>query len=331
VVAVANPISPTDHGVYVVDGTGELEDAYRVWERCAKDQPDRSFVPVRDESDEMENTNHFVLKDRGRVVAAGRMHREGQNVRLSRVAVVPGERGKGFGRRLVQGMLSLAIGIEGVVYVRAYRWELGFYSLLGFDCQGGETYESAPPSRGPRGQRRSVRHFSGMDDLMDDESAGIPVRVMIYHPPGVEQTVLHHVCLRTRDIERALGFYGAIGFTLQERFRSLGKRACKLDGYGTSIQLVEDASKEVLDSKVVGGVSGIAFDVTKACTDLPGYIEHLERKNGGFIQMVTPPTESVIGRTVRVSAVIVDPDGFPLEFIRREALLPGELTSDNKW
>lgn len=44
VVAVANPISPSDTGVKAADGSDDLREAYRVWERCARALPDRKSV-----------------------------------------------------------------------------------------------------------------------------------------------------------------------------------------------------------------------------------------------------------------------------------------------
>lgn len=57
---------------------------------------------------------------------------------MAEYAVVHGFQGKGYGKRLVQAMLGMCVGIEGVVFVKAHRWELGFYSLMGFNCQGPE-------------------------------------------------------------------------------------------------------------------------------------------------------------------------------------------------
>lgn len=45
---------------------------------------------------------------------------------------------------------------------------------------------------------------------------------MVYHAPEVqEEGLLHHVTLQVVDIERSLGFYGAIGFTISEKFMQM--------------------------------------------------------------------------------------------------------------
>ncbi|KAJ8904397.1 hypothetical protein NDN08_000916 [Rhodosorus marinus] len=338
IVAIANPMSPTGNGVAMVDRGSGAEDAFRVWEQCIRDDPDKGFLRIKDDVDDVESTKYVLLKERGRVIAAGRLHREGQNVRLSKIAVIPGERGKGYGKRLVQGMLSMCSDVEGVVYVKAHRWELGFYYLLGFDSQGGDDYGDEPQSRN-LSPERSVMQFTSIADMMDESSLGAPTRTMVYRAEGVENTIKHHVALKANNIERSLGFYGAIGFTVTEKYFSSGKRVCKMVGFGTTMELEEEgkqgkgrsASSEEGRNHDVLIPSKLVFDVTKLCTDLPGYLRHLQKMHGGGLHVVTPPKESFRGRNVIASATILDPDSFPLEFQRFESRLPESLAKDMSW
>jgi len=338
IVAIANPMSPTGNGVAMVDRGSGAEDAFRVWQQCIRDDPAKGFLHIKDEVDDIESTKYVVLQERGRVIAAGRFHREGQNVRLSKIAVIPGERGKGYGKRLVQGILAMCSDVEGVVYVKAHRWELGFYYLLGFDSQGGDEYGDEPQS-GNLSPERSVLRFTSIADMMDESNLGAPTRTMVYRAEDVENTVKHHVALKANNIERSLGFYGAIGFTVTEKYLSSGKRVCKMVGFGTTMELEEEGkhekgrnapSMEARDQELLIP-SKLVFDVTKLCTDLPGYLGHLQKMHGGGLHVVAPPKESFRGRNVVASATILDPDSFPVEFQRLESRLPESLAKDMSW
>lgn len=70
----------------------------------------------------------------GELVACARWYTEGAAVRLGRVAVSPGHRGRGYGRRMVAAALEV-LG-EAPVQVHAQRYLEAFYTSFGFRVTG---------------------------------------------------------------------------------------------------------------------------------------------------------------------------------------------------
>lgn len=290
---------------------GELEAAYRVWTAVAVEEG--YPAPTRDERDDEATTMHIVARGPdGRVIGAGRLLRDGQNARLDRVAVLPKHRGKGVGRKLVERLLVLAAPVQGAIYVHAtHGAEMGFFSILGFESMGNDKMEN-----------------------------GVMVRTMVHRIPVCSPSMgcvgLHHTSIRVSDIERSLAFYGCLGFFVTDKFwTSSGKKACYVEGLGTRLEFVESPDGNGGLSGVQGippaGFDRLVFDVTKACTDLDVYLEHLERRNGGFLTISGPPAKQVVGPHVVSVATVEDPDGLPIEFIKQEASVPGELRTRVTW
>lgn len=267
-----------------------------------------------DERDAAESTVHLmaVASEGGAVVGAARLLKVDQNARLDRVCVLPEWRQRGIGRALVNRLLTLADGVPGAIYVHASRGsEMGFFSILGFESVGNDRYEH-----------------------------GTVVRTMMHRVPVCAPSAgcvgLHHTSIRVSDIERSLAFYGSLGFTVSDKFvTSSGSRACFVEGLGTRLEFVEALN----GSGGLAGVQGVppagfdrlVFDVTKACTDLETYLQHLRRRNGGVLEIAGPPAKQVLGACVMSVASISDPDGLPIEFIRREAQVPGEMRTRVNW
>lgn len=286
-----------------------LAAAYQLWDACAEE--DDTLRVARDDADNDESTILFLAQEGSSVVGAARMLRVGHNVRVDRVAVLPRARGKGVGRLLVEKLLRFAAPVEGAVFVRATAWELGFYSILGFEVQGNEVYEG-----------------------------GIATRVMVYRfpicAPATGCVGLHHTSIRVSDIEKSLAFYGSIGFFVTEKFMTAaGSRACFVEGLGARLEFVEAPDGRGGLTGVQGippaGFGRLVFDVTKACTDLQVYLDHLKRRNGGHLSIAAPPAQQVIGSQVVSVATIEDVDGLPIEFIRREASVPSALRTRVDW
>lgn len=290
----------------------DLEAIYKVWNTVADAENLPPLSP--DDHDGAEDTIHFIARSHttGVAVGAARLLHVEQNACLHRVAVIPQWRGHAVGRALVEKLLTFATAVPGSIYVNASRGaEMGFFSILGFESFGNSRIENSTI-----------------------------VRTMMYRFPTCAPSSgcvgLHHTSIRVSDIERSLAFYGSIGFFITEKFvTSGGHRACFVEGLGTRLELVE-----VIDGK--GGLSGVqgippagfdrlVFDVTKACTNLDTYLQHLQRKNGGILEVVGEPSKQVLGSSVMSVASISDPDGLPIEFFRREALVPGELRTRVKW
>lgn len=104
-------------------------------------------VPVRDEIDGRDNeADHFLLLVNGKPVGTLRvLIEEGKYIHIGRVAVLQEERGKGYGRKMMEGVLGLyhreypsyVFKIEAQVHARA------FYEKLGFMCKDGKTFLDA--------------------------------------------------------------------------------------------------------------------------------------------------------------------------------------------
>lgn len=227
------------------------------------------------------------------------------------MAVLRDNRSSGVGRALVNALLRLAVPVQGAVYVRAERTQLGFFSILGFETLGNDFLEN-----------------------------GVLLRTMVYRtpvcPPATGCVGLHHTSIRVSDIERSLAFYGCLRFVVTEKFvTSGGNRACYVEGLGTRLELVEasDGHGGLVGMQGVppAGFDRLVFDVTKACTDLQSYLEHLQRRNGGLLEVAAAPARQVIGASVVSVATVVDPDALPIEFIRREAQVPSEMRTNVNW
>lgn len=324
----------------------ELDEVYAIWNAVASDE---GLPPVSpDERDAAESTIHLLAEypppppppsstsspdststtslstsyptaETPRFVGAARLLYEGpNNVRLDRVCVLPDFRLRGIGRALVRELLRLADDPHGAIYVDALRGaDMGFFSILGFEPVGNDRF---------------------------DEALHTTVRTMLLSVPDCCPPVtgacvgLHHASLRVSDIERSLAFYGCIGFIVDDKFMtSAGARACFVQGLGTRLELVE--CPVAGSAGAMAGVQGVpptgfdrlVFDVTKACTDLDIYLQHLARRNGGQLDVAGPPAKQVIGNSLMSVASIRDPDGMPIEFIRREAQVPSGLRTRVKW
>jgi GNAT superfamily N-acetyltransferase len=282
----------------------EWEAALKIWKTILDKEPElESFHwTIPDELDFTSCAVCLICRKNKQVVAAGRYIVQGVNVEIDRVAVLPEFRGQGIGRSIVQTILRWNMTRQGAIYVRAMPHEMGFYSILGFECQ---SY--------PERWRGLLRYK------------------MVYKPPICNYSSncvgIHHMSIRVSDIEKSLAFYGILGFILTEKFISKEHyRACFLQGMGIRLELIEDtflfASKK--NGSSVLKTCSLAFDVTKACVDLESYLLDIRRRNGGILYVRNLPQQQVIGGELAEVATIEDPDKFPLEFIRRHTRLLGE-------
>jgi len=150
---------------------------------------------------------------------------------------------------------------------------------------------------------------------------------------------LHHAVVGVSDIEASLGWYGALGFVVGDKFTLGDARACFVDGWGTRLELVEARAGGGRGGAGVGaaaaaatvGINRLVFDVTRGCTGLGLFLADLDEKLGGRLALLQPPVERVAGRYVVCVAAVADPDGVEVGFWRREAVVPKELRSRVDW
>lgn len=245
----------------------------------------------------------------GKTVGAGRLVRRGCNVRLDRVGVLPEFRGRGIGRVVVQRLVKLASGVDGAIWVKARKGEMGFWSIMGFETQGGEKWESGS-------SWRCMVYRWPVCSIMDGGCVG-----------------LHHMVVDVGDIEESLAFYGGMGFIVTEKFYGVGgKRACYVEGLGARLMLVEkEKGKGDGGEKTDVKFGRLMVDVTKACKDLESYLEHLRNRNGGLLTVVEKPAVQVSGSNMLAVATVKDPDGLEIGFFRKESHLPPELRTRVDW
>ncbi|GJQ11006.1 hypothetical protein GpartN1_g2797.t1 [Galdieria partita] len=290
----------------------EWEAALKIWKTVIDTEPELESLSltIPDESDFASNTVCLIGRKNKQVVAAGRYIIKSANVEIDRVAVLPEFRGQGIGRSLIQTILRWNLFNQGAIYVKAFPHEMGFYSILGFECQ---SY--------PERSRGFIRYK------------------MVYMPPICNYSSncvgLHHISIYVTDIEKSLAFYGILGFILMEKFMTKEHlRACFLQGMGMRLELIEDIGlfSKKKDALTIWNSCILVFDVTKACIDLESYLLDIRRRNGGILHMKAFPGQQVIGGEVVEVATIEDPDRIPLEFIRRQIVLPREASYKmNHW
>jgi len=82
---------------------------------------------------------HYLAEDGTGPVGTARLIAEGRRARIGRVAIMPGRRGAGLGRRLVEAVLKDArgAGFETAV-LAAQGHAVAFYARFGFAAEGPE-------------------------------------------------------------------------------------------------------------------------------------------------------------------------------------------------
>jgi catechol 2,3-dioxygenase-like lactoylglutathione lyase family enzyme len=136
---------------------------------------------------------------------------------------------------------------------------------------------------------------------------------------------MHHTSIRTADIHRAIAFYEALGFTLEERFTAGITLGCWMTGLGGRIELLQvpepAPTADAFYDEHYTGYYHLSFDLTHQVDTLPQWLDHLaQRLQGGPqpqpLTVLLPPQQQMIGDRVYEVAFIADSDGLPLEFLR---------------
>jgi catechol 2,3-dioxygenase-like lactoylglutathione lyase family enzyme len=141
---------------------------------------------------------------------------------------------------------------------------------------------------------------------------------------------MHHASIRTPDIHRALAFYELLSFTVEERFTTGYTLACWLTGLDGRLELIQipepaPAMDCFYDEHYVGYYH-LSFDLTAQVPSLPQWLEDLGQKFEQArsqntilppLKILLKPEQQRIGDRVYEVAFIADPDGLPLEFLRR--------------
>jgi catechol 2,3-dioxygenase-like lactoylglutathione lyase family enzyme len=137
--------------------------------------------------------------------------------------------------------------------------------------------------------------------------------------------MLHHVSIRTADIHRSIAFYECLGFTVSERFTTGYTLACWLTGLGGRIELIQipepKPAPDAFGDEHYVGYYHLSFDLTDLAPDLTSWLQDLAHRcrlaDRSAPTVLLAPEQQIIGTTVYEVAFVADPDGLPLEFIRR--------------
>lgn len=145
---------------------------------------------------------------------------------------------------------------------------------------------------------------------------------------------MHHASIRTANIHRSIAFYEVLGFTVSERFTAGITLACWMEGLQGRIELLQvpepKPAADAFHDEHYTGYYHLSFDLTDEVSSLPRWLEALRgqlaiaaESSGQALPLtiLLEPTQQMIGNWVYEVAFIADPDGLPLEFLRRQAQL----------
>lgn len=103
-------------------------------------------VDPAEEYDEYESSSrHFLLRLDGKGVATGRFRSTQKGWKVERMAVLAGERGKGYGEQVLRGMLGLIPRDGRPIYLHAQEHALEFYLKNSFLPEGERFWEANIP------------------------------------------------------------------------------------------------------------------------------------------------------------------------------------------
>ena len=90
-------------------------------------------VDESDEFDEFEDiSHHFLLYADGQSVATARWRFIGDKIKLERFAVLKSERGRGYGKIILDAVLQDVIPLKKPIYMHAQLHAVPFYAQAGF-------------------------------------------------------------------------------------------------------------------------------------------------------------------------------------------------------
>jgi catechol 2,3-dioxygenase-like lactoylglutathione lyase family enzyme len=136
----------------------------------------------------------------------------------------------------------------------------------------------------------------------------------------------HHTSIRTADIHRAIAFYQALGFDMEERFTTGYTLACWLAGPGGRLELIQipepQPAPDAFGDEHYVGYYHLSFDLTQELVDGQSLAEWLQALGDRLtaaslaLKVLLPPSHQVIGDRCYQVAFIADLDGLPLEFLQ---------------
>lgn len=89
-----------------------------------------------------EDSTHFLLFNGQKAIATARHRKTKKGFKLERFAVLNSERGKGFGKQVLQAILDDLSDYNGLIYMHAQTTVMPFYEKMGFKKIGNEFEEA---------------------------------------------------------------------------------------------------------------------------------------------------------------------------------------------
>lgn len=163
---------------------------------------------------------------------------------------------------------------------------------------------------------------------------------------------LHHIALKTRNLDTAQKFYSLLGYEMTEQFRAGPARACWLeithdDVVTSRLELLEVPSHilletpgtrkqsfDLLQRPELLGYHHVALDVTSQINEnLQEWLDDLNNKSleafGKNLRLAMEPRQQIIGRSVYELAFLFDPDGCLVELLHHQSTLDKPVS--NGW
>lgn len=137
--------------------------------------------------------------------------------------------------------------------------------------------------------------------------------------------MLHHVSIRTANIFRSIAFYEQLGFAMEEQFTTGSTLACWMVGLGGRLELLQipepKPAVDAFSDEHYVGYYHLSFEVGTLAESLPDWMLGLKTKLDAIDQplvVLLTPQQQQIGDRVFEVAFVADPDGLPIEFLRKE-------------
>lgn len=137
--------------------------------------------------------------------------------------------------------------------------------------------------------------------------------------------MLHHVSIRTANIFRSIAFYEQLGFVMEEQFTTGSTLACWMVGLGGRLELLQipepKPAVDAFSDEHYVGYYHLSFEVGTLAESLPDWMLGLKTKLDAIDQplvVLLTPQQQQIGDRVFEVAFVADPDGLPIEFLRKE-------------
>lgn len=147
---------------------------------------------------------------------------------------------------------------------------------------------------------------------------------------------MHHASIRTADIHRAIAFYELLGFQVCERFTAGYTLACWMEGLDGRIELLQvpqpKPAADAFHDEHYTGYYHLSFDLTERTPNLSQWLAdfqaRLQAQGEEAAPVLLTPRQQQIGNRIYEVMFLSDRDRLPLEFLRLQAQLETNTSSE---